>query len=296
MYNPKKVLLIINPKSGRGKGKTVLLKIVDIFTQNGKLVTVYPTVGKKQTVEFVSYNAKDYDLVVACGGDGTLNEVVNGVMHSRVRIPVGYIPLGSTNDFASSVGIPDDCFMAVEKILNGTPKPYDLGLMADTYFTYIACAGAFVETSYTTSQNLKNALGHSAYLLSGIKSLSSLKQIPMRITTNSYSIYGEFLFVSLTNSKRIAGLVNFPEEKVEFSDGLFELSVITMPKDMFEVTTLIRDLLAGNLNNHNIVIKRVKSCDILIPEKIGWSVDGEDGGMKAKVKLEVIKRAIDIVL
>ena len=292
----EKLLLVVNPRSGKCRARSVLLDITDVFTTNGKTVTVYPTCCKEQTISYIEENAPDYSLVVVCGGDGTLNEVINGIIRCGKRVPVGYIPLGSTNDFASSVGIPSDYIRAAEKIAEGTPSPYDLGYMNGYYFTYIACTGAFAETSYLTSQNLKNALGHSAYLISSIKSLSTLRKTGMTITAGDTRITGDYLFAAFTNSKNIGGVINFSQNDIKFDDGLFELLLIKMPKDLIDFSALIRDLLNADLRNRNIDLRKLSCCEIRTDRKIGWSIDGEEGGVSDSVNIEVHPKAIDIII
>ena len=292
----KKALLIINPRSGRGRAKDCLLSIVSVFTEGGMSVNVYPTKQKSDTISHVAENAPFFDLVAVCGGDGTLNEVINGVLRCGKRVPIGYIPLGSTNDFATSVHIPSDCVAAAVKILNGKAVSYDIGSINGTYFSYIACAGAFAETSYLTSQNLKNKLGHSAYLLSSVKSLSTIKKTSMIITAPGFSVSGDYLFTALTNSTNVGGVLFFPGGGITFNDGLFELLLIKMPRDLLDFSTMIRDLLNADLSNRNIEIHKVAGCRIETEKGVGWSLDGEDGGSADTVELKVHPSAIDIIL
>ncbi|PKM62384.1 MAG: diacylglycerol kinase [Firmicutes bacterium HGW-Firmicutes-21] len=292
----ERLLLIVNPRSGRGRARSTLLDIISVFTGSGRNVTVYPTREKEATITYVADNAPGYDMVVVCGGDGTLNEVINGVMCCDKRIPIGYIPLGSTNDFASSVHIPSDCVLAADKILRGTAFSYDIGSMNGNYFAYIACAGAFAETSYMTSQNLKNKLGHSAYLLSSVKSLSTLRKTTMTVTTPELTVTGDYLFAAFTNSRNVGGVLTFPNGEIVFNDGLFELLLIKMPRDLIEFSILIRDLLNTELNNKNIELYKASSCSIKAERSVGWSLDGEEGGLLDNINMLVHPKAVDIIL
>lgn len=291
----ERVLLIVNPRSGRGRSADILLDIVSAFTEGGKTVTVYPTRQKEATLTYITQNAKKYDMLAVCGGDGTLNEAFNGLLRSGVRIPVGYIPLGSTNDFATSLEIPADPMEAVSVILEGKPFAYDVGSMNGTYFTYIACAGAFVETSYTTNQNLKNAIGHSAYVLNSIRSLSTLRKTAMEVTTPEFTVSGDYLFSSFSNSHNAGVVLNFGSKEIIFDDGIFELLLIRLPKDVIEFSALVKDLLNANFNNKHIDFFRTNECHIKAERAIGWSLDGEDGGLADEINLKVYHKAIDII-
>lgn len=290
-----KLLLIINPRSGRGRAKDALLEIIATLTMGGKTVTVYPTCQKEATITYIIQNANKYDMIAVCGGDGTLNEAFNGLIRSEIRIPIGYIPLGSTNDFATSLKIPLEYIEATENIINGKSFAHDVGSLNDTYFTYIACAGAFAETSYMTNQNLKNIIGHSAYLLSSVKSLSTLKKTAMEITTPELTVSGDYLFTSFTNSLNAGAVLNFNGNGIEFDDGIFELLLVKMPRDLIDFSALIRDLLNANLKNKYVEFYRTNQCHIKTEKAIGWSLDGEDGGTTDEIDLKVHKQAIDII-
>ena len=171
----KNLLLIINPVAGKGLGKSRLFKAVDIFTDHGYRVTVLPTAPNGKTEKAIIEEAKNYDLAVAIGGDGTLNTVASGIMKSKTDLPLGYIPLGSTNDFGSSLGLSKNIDDACAHIAKNEPKPLDIGRFGDKYFVYIACTGLFAAASYMTSQQMKNAFGHGAYLVKGFLELSEIQ-------------------------------------------------------------------------------------------------------------------------
>jgi diacylglycerol kinase (ATP) len=292
----EKLLLVVNPRSGREKAKVVLFDLIRIFTESGKEVTVYPTSHKESTITYIKNNAPKYDLVVTCGGDGTLNETINAIMQCGKRVPIGYIPLGSTNDFATSLDIPTDCMQAAEKIIQGTLFPYDVGSINGKYFSYIACAGAFAETSYMTSQSLKNKLGHFAYLLSSVKSLSTLRKTTMPVSTPVVTLTEDYLFTAFANSMNAGGILNLSNGEIVFNDGLFELLLIKMPKDIIDFSTLIKDLLNAELSNRNISLHKISECHISLQKGTGWSLDGEDGGQLTDIDFKVHKEAIDIIL
>lgn len=293
-----KTLLVINPRSGKGAAKRVLLPIVSLLSNAGCEVTVLPTKPGMATAEALSAMLaceNRFDLVVACGGDGTLSLTVEGVLQSGRRVPIGYIPLGSTNDFASSLGIPSNYTDAITLLLAGNPVPHDVGLFLDRHFTYIACCGAFAETSYTTSQSLKNLLGHAAYVFNAIPSLSSLSPIPMTIEADGELLSGRFIFCALANTTTAGGLVKLDSTDVQFSDGLFELVLIRYPEDLVEAGRIATKLLASDLNDPAILLRHVQGCRIVSEKPVGWSLDGEDGGMHTSALLTVEKSAIDIL-
>ncbi len=292
-----KTLLVINPRSGKGAAKRVLLEIVTQLSNAGCEVTVLPTKKGNATAESISnlLLRGTFDMIVACGGDGTLNLTAEGVLLSQKHIPIGYIPLGSTNDFAASLGIPSDYREATANLIAGNPMPHDMGLFNHRHFTYIACCGAFAETSYNTSQSLKNLLGHAAYIFNAIPSLSSIHPIPLTVEAEGETISDHFIFCALANTTTAAGFLKLDGKEVRFSDGLFELILIRYPHDLAEAGRVAARLLNANLNDPLIVLRHVTSCRIVSPEPVGWSLDGEDGGKHSAALLSVEKSAVDIL-
>ncbi len=293
-----KTLLVVNPRSGKGAAKRVLLDIVTRLSGAGSLVTVLPTKKGMQTAESVCnllQKEPRFDLVVACGGDGTLNLTVEGILRSGRQVPVGYIPLGTTNDFASSMDIPSDYRDAAALVVAGNPTPHDVGLFNDRHFTYIACCGAFTQSSYSTNQTLKNLLGHAAYVFSALPSLSSLRPIPLTVTLENETITGDFLFCSLSNTTTVGGIVQLDGKQVNFNDGLFELVLIRYPQDLAAAGRVAARLLNADLDDPLIVLRHVSSCMIQTDTPIGWSLDGEDGGKTAHALLSIEKSALQLL-
>lgn len=295
-----KTLLVINPVSGKGEAKRLLLDIVLLLTDAGCEVTVLPTKKGNATAERVAayLNRGDtcaFDMIVACGGDGTLNQTVEGVLRSGMQLPIGYIPLGSTNDFAASLGIPSDYAEAAAHLLAGKPVPHDIGLFGDRHFTYIACCGAFAETSYSTNQTLKNLFGHTAYVINALPGLKSLRPITATVQTETETIGGRFIFCALSNTTTAGGIVKLDGYGVDFSDGLFELILIKYPQDLIEAGRVAKKLLSADMNDPLIVLRRVRACTLTVSEPIGWSLDGEDGGKCRNVRLSVEKSAVHIL-
>ena len=293
-----KTLLVINPIAGKGAAKKHLLDIVTLFSQGGCTVTVLPTQKGNVTVEQIASmvsREKAFDMVVACGGDGTLNMTVEGISRSGQKIPVGYIPFGSTNDFATSLGISSDIPTAVENILKSTPVPHDLGTFNGRRFTYVACCGAFADTSYNTSQSMKNLMGHAAYVLNAIPALATIRPLNLTINADGETIEGKYIFCGIGNTTVMAGTVKLGAKSVNFNDGLFELLLIRFPQDLVEAGRIATKLLGGGIDDPNISIRQVKCCRILSAEPVGWSLDGEDGGKSKNSTVSVEKSAIDIL-
>lgn len=289
---PKKALLIVNFYSGKGRAKTELSDIVDVLSKGGFLCTVYLTKNKAATIFTASEACKEYDVVVAVGGDGTLSEVVNGVMAGEKNIPVGYIPAGSTNDLAKSLGIPVNLRDAAEAITAFSPRRYDIGKFNDRFFTYIAATGAFTKVSYATSQSLKNALGHLAYVMEGIKSVSEIQKMRITGTTDQGSFDGEYLFCSISNSISVGGLIQLDRGLVLFNDGLFELCLIAAPKTGQEMMELVGDIMQSDFDNPLVTLKKISRGEFTIPASAAWTLDGEDGGQQRTVSFSIPKRKL----
>lgn len=293
-----KTLLILNPIAGKGAAKRHLLDIVTRLTDGGCSVTVLPTKKGTETIERISSlltKEGDYQMVVVCGGDGTLNMAVEGIARSGKRLPLGYVPFGSTNDFASALGIPSDVSQAVDRILKGTPVPHDLGNFNGRRFTYVACCGAFADTSYNTSQSMKNLLGHTAYLINAIPSLTSLRPLNLTISADGETLEGKYVFCGVGNTTVMAGTVKLGASTVDFNDGMFELLLIRFPQDILEAGRIAKKLLSGSINDPTISVHHVRCCRILSAEPVGWSLDGEDGGKSKISTISVEKSALDIL-
>lgn len=291
-------LLVINPVSGKGEARYELLDIVTRLSDAGCEVTVFPTRADTDNAEEVAsrlHASHLYDMVVAVGGDGTLNLTVEGVLRSARKVPIGYIPLGTTNDFASSLGIPSDTDEAIAHVLAGKPVPHDIGLFGKRHFTYIACCGAFTETSYSTNQTLKSIFGHAAYVIGALPSLTSIRPIEMTVQTDCETIKGRYMFCALSNTTTAGGFVKLDGHGVDFSDGLFELILIGYPQDLIDAGRVAKKLATANMNDPLIVLRHISACKIELKEPLGWSLDGEDGGKTDNAQLSVQKSAIEIL-
>lgn len=292
----KKLLFVVNGHSGKGQIKNKLLDIIDIMIKEGYHVQVHTTQEREDATKVVREQAKYYDLVVCSGGDGTLDEAVTGMMQSEVRTPLGYIPAGSTNDFANSLEIPKDMIQAAKTAVLGVPFSCDVGEFNGDYFIYVAAFGIFTDVSYATSQELKNTLGHVAYILEGAKRLHTIKSYHMRVEYDGNEIEGDFLLGMITNSTSVGGFKNMTGKDVKLDDGMFEVTLIHKPKNIIELNTIIASL--TNLKDETDLIDsfRADSVKFYSEEEIPWTLDGEFGGDHKEVQIKDHCKAVDIMI
>lgn len=291
----KKLLLILNPVAGKGKGKSMLFTCVELFTKYGFRVSVLPTEAGGKTEKNVAEEAKNYDLLVAIGGDGTLNNVVNGIMQSGCDVPLGYIPLGSTNDFAISLELPKKLEAACEHIATREPRGIDIGKFGDRYFVYIACTGMFASASYMTSQQLKNTIGHSAYLFKGLLSLKDTRKMHFNIVADGEAIEDDYIFASVSNTLSAGGVFKLPKDDILFDDGFFELTMIKSPKTISDLTSFLSSVMHGNLDSKVFVKRKAKYFEIHCENESGWSLDGENGGKTTAAAIEIKEKALRFI-
>ncbi len=290
----KKLLFVMNPNAGTRKANKLLTDILSIFSKEGFDVHIHITREQDDGRRVVAKRAKDMDLVVCCGGDGTFNETIAGLMDGGAKCPVGYIPAGSTNDFANSLGLPTDPLKAAAKIATGTPTAYDAGSFNGRYFTYVASFGAFTKTSYTTPQNIKNALGHTAYLLSGIQEISQIRAVHGKFTLDGEVIEDDFLFGAICNSNSLGGIVTLDPKQVDMRDGKFELLLVRAPKDLIELGECIQAVQKQVYNCKMITFLSASQIQIKI-EPLSWSLDGEHQEGKEEILVENIHHAFKLV-
>ena len=292
----KKLLFVVNGHSGKGQIKNKLLDIIDIMIKEGYHVQVHTTQEREDATKVVREQAKYYDLVVCSGGDGTLDEAVTGMMQSEVRTPLGYIPAGSTNDFANSLEIPKDMIQAAKTAVLGVPFSCDVGEFNGDYFIYVAAFGIFTDVSYATSQELKNALGHVAYILEGAKRLHTIKSYHMRVEYDGNEIEGDFLLGMITNSTSVGGFKNMTGKDVKLDDGMFEVTLIHKPKNIIELNTIIASL--TNLKDETDLIDsfRADSVKFYSEGELPWTLDGEFGGDHKEVQIKDHCKAVDIMI
>ena len=290
----KKVLLVVNPCSGKTKTRISPEEILARFPESEYEFTTRATTCRGDATNIVKNELADHDMVVCCGGDGTLNETINGVMSMPHRAPIGYVPSGTTCDLASTLGIPNKVDTATKFILDGKKNDYDIGLFNNRYFTYIATFGAFTKNSYATPQKLKNRFGHAAYVVEAMKEIKDIHGTHLRVEHDGGIIEGNFCFGSISNSSSIAGMFQLRKDEVRLNDGLFEVFLI--PK--MSIPKLIRTILevkAQVYNPDRVIYFRTSNLNILSPdEDLSWSLDGEFGGAHKEVKVHVLERAIDL--
>ena len=292
----KKILFIYNPVSGKGAIKSKLSYIIETISRDG-MVTTLPTLGRGDGTKFIEQYMKDYDFVVCAGGDGTLNEVTTGYMNTekKYRKPCAYIPSGTVNDFASSLGISKNITECVDNIATSRLFPCDIGEFNGKYFNYIAGFGAFTQVSYTTSQNFKNILGKTAYILEAIKSLPKIKGVDVAIETENKEIKGNFIYGMICNTFSVGGIIKIGKDNVALDDGKFEAVFIKKPKNLIELQETINDALASKLNSKHFVYARGNRFKIESREEIEWTLDGEYGGKHKTVNIFDHKRAIEFL-
>ncbi|MCD8038196.1 MAG: YegS/Rv2252/BmrU family lipid kinase [Lachnospiraceae bacterium] len=300
----KKALFIVNQHSGKGLIKNRLLEITDILVKAGYEVTVYPTQSKGDAKETVKNRDKSYELVVCSGGDGTLDEIVSGMMQSGFQTAIGYIPAGSTNDFANSLKLPLAMKKAAEVIAAGREFACDVGRFNEEIFVYIAAFGLFTEVSYETPQGMKNLLGHMAYILEGVKQLANIKSYPMRVTylTEDGSeavIEDEFIYGMVTNSHSIGGFKsiagNVFKGNIDLNDGLFEVILIKVPKNPLELNSILAALTIADIDTEYMYSFKSARLTFEGENETAWTLDGEYGGICRKAVLQNEKEAMRIM-
>ena len=291
----KKMLFIYNPKAGTGQIRNNLSHILEEFAQNEYMLTVHPTISAGDARDAAREQGRGYDLIVCSGGDGTLDEVVTGMMEGEFRTPIGYIPAGSTNDFASSLDIPKEMRKAAAAIAHGQVFSCDVGRLNDNYFIYVAAFGVFTEVSYKTSQEWKNAIGHLAYLLEGVKSLSTLKSWKLEYRSAERSGKGEFLYGMITNSNSVGGFKGITGQDVTLNDGMFEVTLIEMPPTFVEWPAIINALMTGK-HHDRVVTFKTSRVEFYSEVEVPWTRDGEYGGAYTHAVIENIHRALPLVL
>ncbi len=289
-----KLLFVYNPHSGVGKIKSQLSDIIEIMVQAGYEVSVHPTQAVLDARNVVLERAGQYDLVVCCGGDGTLDETVTGLIEGGHKIPLGYIPAGSTNDFAASLNLPKNMKKAAQAAVGGDDFLCDVGCFGDRHFVYIAAFGLFTDVSYQTKQELKNVLGHVAYILEGARRIGSHPSYRMRVEYDGGVIEDEFLYGMVTNSLSVGGFKGMTGDDVSLNDGLFEVMLIRTPRNAVELNEIIAVL--TKLRTESDMIYTFKTDELFVSpyQSIPWTLDGEFGGQQTQIHLQNLKQALSI--
>ena len=292
-----KMLFIVNPIAGRFHTKNNLQRVIDLFKSHGYNVNMKRTASKGHATELVLKHGSNSDIIVCNGGDGTLNEVVSGVMRLDKRVTIGYIPSGTTNDFASSLNLSDKTEIAAMAIIKGSPRTVDIGLFGENrYFSYIASFGAFTGSSYSTPQSYKNLIGHLAYVLDGMKDIPNIRPHHVRVEADGQTYEGDYIFGAVSNSISIGGLLKLDSSQVDLNDGLFEIILIKNPKTPLELSRMLLSISKKEYNDKLIQLIKAPEATFYMEEAIPWSIDGEFEAGAKKVKIQNITNAINIMV
>ena len=284
----QRVLLMVNPMAGRQKIRNELLYVVDTLTKAGYETIIYTTQGKDATRDLLAEKDSQFDRVICCGGDGTFNEILSATMHWNKRPILGYIPAGTTNDFAAGLKLPSDIREAAVNIVRGTPHTVDAGLFNTSYFSYVASFGAFTETSYSTPQNFKNALGHLAYILEGIKEIPAFTPYTVCVEADGQIYKDSYIFGAVSNARSVGGILKISDSLVDLNDGVFEVMMIKMPKTLMDLSAIVTSLTSLNPLKYDpsmFLFLQTKELKITFEQEIVWSLDGErvSGGKEARI-------------
>ena len=284
----QRVLLMVNPMAGRQKIRNELLYVVDTLTKAGYETIIYTTQGKDATRDLLAEKDSQFDRVICCGGDGTFNEILSATMHWNKPPILGYIPAGTTNDFAAGLKLPSDIREAAVNIVRGTPHTVDAGLFNTSYFSYVASFGAFTETSYSTPQNFKNALGHLAYILEGIKEIPAFTPYTVCVEADGQIYKDSYIFGAVSNARSVGGILKISDSLVDLNDGVFEVMMIKMPKTLMDLSAIVTSLTSLNPLKYDpsmFLFLQTKELKITFEQEMVWSLDGErvSGGKEARI-------------
>ena len=292
----KTLLFIVNPRAGRARSAAALFEAVAHFSEEGYLVSVRATKGHLDATHIVLDVGQDFDRIVCFGGDGTLNEVTAGILQLNAPPPLGYIPGGSTNDFAASLGLPDNPLQCAKRITASRSKRLDVGSFNGRPFVYVASFGAFTKASYTAPQSIKNELGHLAYILEGVKDISTLRPYRATVTTDDEVFDGRFLFGAVTNSTSVGGLMKLQNSYVILDDGEFEMLLIPTPRNATELQALIRSLVLQDFTTGGVIFRHVSRVTVQTPEAFPWTLDGEYGSGAERIEIRNMPRKLEFLL
>lgn len=291
----KKMLFIMNPYAGQRKANKFLPEILLLFNNAGYEVTIHMTNATGDAMAISQRKSPEVDVVVCCGGDGTLNETMTGMLRAGVNVPIGYIPAGTTNDFASSLKLSTNVMQAAKDIVEGEPVPYDVGRFGERYFSYVASFGAFTKSSYIVPQNIKNALGHTAYVLGGISELSQIRNEHIRMEIDGQVVEDDFLFGAICNSTSIGGILTLDPKQVDMGDGLFEVMLVRAARNLTEITECIQAVQNQKYNCAMITFRTARQIRIYADPAMPWSLDGEKEEGHEEVEVENLHHAMHLI-
>ena len=292
----KKMLFIMNPFAGMRRANRYLSDIISLFNRADYEVNIRMTAGTGDAANFAEAHSAGMDLVVCCGGDGTLNETITGMLRAGTTAPIGYIPAGSTNDFAASLKLSTNIMQAAQDILEGEATFYDVGRFGERYFSYVASFGAFTKSSYATPQSVKNALGHTAYVLEGISELSQIRPLHVRMEMENETVEDDFIFGCISNSTSIGGVLTLDPKIVDMADGLLEVFLVRAPRNLTEISECIQALQSQRYNDcAMITFGPARKIRVSAPETMPWTLDGEKYDGQAEIEVENLHHAIRLM-
>lgn len=291
----KRLLLILNPISGKRLGRRYLADVVDAFVRADYIPTVFTTTDRGHARVLAQTYGGETDLVVCLGGDGTFNEVVGGLLDGGHNTPMGYIPCGSTNDFATSIGLKKTVSAATTAILEGEPHTYDVGVFGNRYFSYVASFGIFSRASYATPQNIKNTLGRLAYVLEGMKELSHIRSWHAKFEVDGCTVEGDYIFGAVSNATSVGGVLTFDPAMVDMNDGQLELLLVKMPRNAAELSECVVALSKKRYDTDAITFLSGSSFTVTADPEMEWSLDGEWGKGAAEIAIRNLPNGITLI-
>ena len=291
----KNMLFVMNPMAGLRKANKLLPEILGIFNRAGYRVMVHITESQGDAARVVAQEGANMDVLVCCGGDGTFNETLAGMLGAGLDLPIGYIPAGSTNDLANSLHLPSNILEAAKNIVEGEPVAYDVGQFNGRYFSYVASFGAFTRASYATPQNMKNALGHTAYVLGGIGELTQIRDIPVHLELDGETLEGNYIFGAVCNSTSVAGLLTLDSKQVDMQDGKFEVLLVRGPKDLVEITELLQAIQNKTYNCRMMTFRSAGNVRITMENPVDWTLDGERQEGQNQVEIQCCPLAVRLL-
>ena len=292
----KSLLFILNPFAGQRRANRYVPEIVRLFHEHDYRCELFVTGAAGDATRFIVDSGVAYDMIVCAGGDGTLNETIAGVLQAGLKCPLGYIPCGTTNDYASSIGLSDDPVEAARDIMEGTPREFDVGCFNGRYFVYTATCGAFAKVSYTTSQAAKNVLGHMAYVLEGVRDLTTLQPFHMHIETDEFAFDDDYIFCSITNSTSVGGILKLDTHLVSLNDGKFEVTLVRNPTNPAELSTILYGLTTMDIPNEMIQFLSAANLRMKCDPPVAWTLDGERGPETGVASVKNLHGAVRIVI
>ena len=292
----KKLLFILNPQAGQRKANRFMPDMIRLFIEAGYMCEPYVTGAAGEAAQVIARCPHKYDLVVCAGGDGTLNETISGMLAAGMNCPVGYVPCGTTNDYASSIGLSPDVMQATRDILQGKAQTVDVGTFNGRFFVYTATCGAFAKASYNTSQAAKNVLGHAAYVFEGSRDLTAIKPFHMKVRADELMLEDDFVFCSVTNSTSVGGILRLDTQLVALNDGRFEVTMVRNPVNPAQLSSIIVGLTTQSVPNDMIHFFSAKKIRIECGDPVEWTLDGEREAATEDVTMENRHSAFRIMI